>query len=209
MTKDYIEIGALGWTHPGWDNDYYPEDLPEDWRLDYYSHHFQFVLMQPGEWLHAGDDEIGQWLEDVKDSFDFFLALEPDDIDVPAIEQIGRIKNMLSERLRGLVILQYDNKIEASMLRDLSALATVYVDTDANIEEADKIKPCWRMGREISSSPIGFIEEDATKDMRNMRAHIEAFIEQGGTQPLYMVYEGKSPSTRAMQDAQMILQLLT
>jgi hypothetical protein len=208
MTKDYIEIGALGWTHPGWDNDYYPEDLPEDWRLDYYSHHFQFVLMQASEWLQADDEEIEQWLEDVKDSFDFFLAIEADDIEGAALKQVERIKSILVERLQGLVVLQYDKAIEASSLQELSALSTVYVDTDASMEEWADIRPCWRMGRDISGCQIGFIEEEATKDMRNMRAHIEAFIQQGGTQQLYLVYQGKSPSTRAMQDAQIIMQML-
>ena len=208
MAKDYIEIGALGWTHPGWDNDYYPEDLPEDWRLDYYSHHFQFVIMQSGEWLQAGDDEIEQWLEDVKDSFDFFLALEADAIDKAAVKQVERIKCILAERLQGLVILHMNKAIDATLVQGLSALSTVYVDTDTSMEEWADIRPVWRMGREISGCQIGFIEEEATKDMRTMRAHIEAFIAQGGTQQLYLVYQGQSPSTRAMQDAQVILQML-
>jgi hypothetical protein len=208
MTKDYIEIGALGWTHPDWDNNYYPEDLPEDWRLDYYSHHFQFVLMQPGEWLEAGKEDIEQWLEDVKDSFDFFLVLGPGNIEAPAIQQIDRIKSIMAERLQGLVMLHYDKMAEPSVLQALSALSTVYVDTDARIEQRIGIKPCWRMGRDVSGCRIGFIEEEATQDMRTMRAHIEAFIAQGGTQQLYLVYEGEPPSTKAMQDAQIILQML-
>ncbi len=209
MAKENVEIGALGWTHPGWDSSYYPEDLPEDWRLDYYSHHFQFVLMQANEWLHCSEDEIEQWLEDVKDSFDFFLALGADDIGAPAIRQVVRIKGILAERLQGLVVMHCNETIETSVLQELSALTTVYIDTDSGDEEAAAgTSPCWREGRSMRGCALGFIGEDAARDMRNMRAIMEAFIEQGGAQQLYLVYVGKPPSTKAMQDAQIILQML-
>ncbi len=208
MAKDNIEIGALGWTHQAWDSAYYPEDLPEDWRLDYYSHHFQFVLMQAQEWMHCSESDIEQWLEDVKDSFEFFLGLSVGDINESALEQIGRIKGILNKRLCGLVIFEDGNVIEPSMLQGLSALAPVYLDTDAVNESFTGVRCCWRKGRDVNGCKIGFLRPDAAKDMRNMRAHIEAFIEQGGTQQLYLVYQGQAPSTKAMQDAQIILQML-
>ena len=64
------------------------------------------------------------------------------------------------------------------------------------------------MGRPASGCIIGFIEQQVAQDRRALRAHIEAFIRQGGAQQLYLVFEGAPPSTQAMQDAQLILQML-
>ncbi len=208
MTKDRIETGSLGWTHAAWDNDYYPEDLPEDWRLDYYSHHFQFVLMQTDEWLHVSQGDIQQWLEDVNETFTFFLAIRPEAIDSAAIEQIGNIKAGLGDRLCGLVILQVDDSLPESIIKSLTELTTVYLDTDQFADLPAGTKPCWRNEREVSDCIIGFMRPEVAKDMRAMRAQIEVFLQQCKAKPLYLIYEGQAPATKAMQDAQVIIQML-
>lgn len=209
MTADRIVTGSLGWTHADWDNDYYPEDLPEDWRLDYYSHHFQFILMQINEWLHVSPSDIEQWLDDVNDAFEFFLAIQPEAIDNAAIKQIATIKAGLGKRLRGLVILNAEKRLPGSVVESLSALTTVYLDTDLLTDMPADVKPCWRHERAVSDCVIGFIQPKIAKDMRAMRAQIESFLLQCQAQRLYLVYEGQAPSTKAMQDAQVIIQLLT
>jgi len=209
MTADRIVTGSLGWTHADWDNDYYPEDLPEDWRLDYYSHHFQFILMQTNEWLHVSPRDIEQWLDDVNDAFEFFLAIQPEAINSTSIKQIAIIKAGLGGRLQGLVILNAKSTLPESVIQPLSALTTVYLDTDLLTDLPAGTNPCWRNEREVSDCVIGFIPPPITKDMRAMRAHIESFLQQCQAQRLYLVYEGQAPSTKAMQDAQVIIQLLT
>ncbi len=39
-----IFFGISGLAHPSLMNNFYPEDLPEDWRLDYYSNEFDALL---------------------------------------------------------------------------------------------------------------------------------------------------------------------
>jgi len=38
-----LVVGARGWEHAQWLETYYPDDLPEDWQLDYYANEFGCV----------------------------------------------------------------------------------------------------------------------------------------------------------------------
>jgi hypothetical protein len=70
-----IEIAARGWQGREWDG-YYPDDLPEDWRLDYYANEFFAVLVPYNDWSTAGDDELLEWMEQVSDDFVFYWELD-------------------------------------------------------------------------------------------------------------------------------------
>jgi len=208
MIENRIETGALGYLHPGWDEQYYPEGLPEDWRLDYYSHHFRFVLMKPDEWLSSSGDDINQWLQDVTDSFKFFLSIDAVDVNDKVIEQISLIKSGLAGQLQGLVIMQYDSHLPDVIMKALCALTTVHVDTDKTDQLPVEVKPCWRKARPVPGSVIGFLSREESKDIRVMRAYIEDFIKVCDPQQAYLVYEGDPPPSKTMQDAQVILQML-
>lgn len=70
-----LVIGARGWVHASWLESYYPDDLPEDWQLDYYTNEFGAVLLPAELWTQAGVDDIEQWLATVGENFLFFLEL--------------------------------------------------------------------------------------------------------------------------------------
>ena len=70
-------LGARDWEHPAWTRDYYPEDLPADWRLSYYANDLPQVLVPQARWLSAGEAGWADWLEAVGPGFRFFLELEP------------------------------------------------------------------------------------------------------------------------------------
>ena len=46
LTSQRILIGASGWLHSGWQEQFYPEDLPQDWQLAYYGNEFPVVLIR-------------------------------------------------------------------------------------------------------------------------------------------------------------------
>jgi len=45
-----------------WQEAYYPEDLPRDWRLDYYANDYSVVLLPSGNWLQEGLQNL-EWPE--------------------------------------------------------------------------------------------------------------------------------------------------
>ncbi len=66
-------IGTDGWS--GNDSRYYPDDMPEDWRLCYFSNIHRCVLLPESDWLHAAAEEVEQWQEDTDSGFMFIPEL--------------------------------------------------------------------------------------------------------------------------------------
>lgn len=71
-----VLMGACGWNHQAWLNDFYSEDLPEDWQLGFYSNEFPVVYVPAADWINVAD--LSGWTEDVSDSFRFVLEISGD-----------------------------------------------------------------------------------------------------------------------------------
>jgi len=72
-----VLLGAEGWLHPGWAGEFYPEDLPEDWRLTYYNTQLRAVFLPHALWAGATVTEIRRWVEDTHPGFRFVLEAGP------------------------------------------------------------------------------------------------------------------------------------
>jgi len=88
-----IRVGACDWQHPQWQNCFYPDDLPQDWRLSYYANEFSTVLVPQSQWQaswQAEGADFEQWAEDVPEGFRFyFLTADLDVDDSPIKKQLG------------------------------------------------------------------------------------------------------------------------
>lgn len=100
MSHPEIKIGARGWCHPQWVGDFYPDDMPEDWWLPYYSNEFDVVLVPWDELQQADADVLRTWVEDTKSDFEFFLEL-PANADVTVIDNAVAV---MGAKLAGIVI---------------------------------------------------------------------------------------------------------
>lgn len=75
MTAYEILMGACGWDYPQWQDEFYPEDLPPEWRLAYYANEFPVVLIPQSYWS-AEPQTISQWSEET-DERPLFIAEMP------------------------------------------------------------------------------------------------------------------------------------
>lgn len=93
---DYeVLLGAEDWLHPSWVGEFYPDDLPEDWRLAYYNTQFRAVYLPYPRWSATAIAERRQWVEDTQPGFRFVLEPGPADV-TDAVEsllghRLGRI----------------------------------------------------------------------------------------------------------------------
>lgn len=71
-----VLLGALGWAWPEWEQGFYPEDMPTDWRLTFYNTQFNCVFLPASQWRQAADGVVEQWAEDTHDQFLFLLEGE-------------------------------------------------------------------------------------------------------------------------------------
>ena len=69
-----IELAAYGWDSPAW-SAFYPEDLPSEWRLDYYTNEFTSLVVPAIDWSRTSIDEAAGWLAAVPEGFRFYWEL--------------------------------------------------------------------------------------------------------------------------------------
>ena len=112
--KQNINIGAYGWRHSHWLNDFYPDDMPvageEDWRLAYYSNEFNTVLVPADYWQSQSEQaqavDCECWLDDVNDEFQFFVECHGGMFEHVSSDEMIKQLEILQPQLSALVFLE-------------------------------------------------------------------------------------------------------
>lgn len=72
---DPIMIGTRGWSDVVPGDDFYPEDLPPEWRFSFYSNNLRSVLVARELWPTTSRADVSEWLNDCDPAFRFVLEL--------------------------------------------------------------------------------------------------------------------------------------
>lgn len=72
---DPVLIGTRGWSDVIPDDDFYPEDLPSEWRFSFYSNNLRSVLVSQELWPTTSRTDVSEWLNDCDPAFRFVLEL--------------------------------------------------------------------------------------------------------------------------------------
>ena len=70
-----VHLFARGWEYACWSGGFYPEDLPDEWRLTYYANEFRGVLVPAERWQSANEEVLLEWIDDVHEDFLFYIEL--------------------------------------------------------------------------------------------------------------------------------------
>lgn len=114
-----LMLAAVGLEGPGWDSEYYPEDLPEEWRLGYYANEFRGLLIPAAVW--AEEPDAGQWLEDVNEDFAFYFQLS-DRMTGAELKRVLKAAEQLGSYLQGLIIEAEDSEAYEDLQQQLSSV---------------------------------------------------------------------------------------
>jgi hypothetical protein len=127
-------LGARGWNYANWQESFYPDGLPEDWRFSYYSNEFSSVLV-PWEYLHeASRGQTLEWLDSTDSDFVFFAELalhltweESRSVIEPLSPQLGGVclREVYPQRTASL-----DMSAVESLVSNASELAPLIMDAD-------------------------------------------------------------------------------
>jgi hypothetical protein len=216
-----LDVGAVGWRHAGWHDRFYPESLPSEWQLTYYSNEYARVLVPTGDWHGAGGDVIAGWRDDVHDRFGFYLDM-PADADADMRASLAQAVEVLGPRLSG-VVLRVGEDSPVAVLDGLRQLLgptpMLFVDVPApslrlwlDAARGAQASLCWRPehGQQLRGCGLGLLRAtEAAGNRRVLRSHIENFLRQAeNVDELTLLFEGAPPPVTAMQDAQIITSLL-
>jgi hypothetical protein len=223
MTISDIEliIGARGWNYAQWQNTYYPDGLPEDWRLSYYSNEFSAVLV-PWEYLReANPGKTQGWLDDTNQDFVFFIEVALHS----SWERLFPVIEPLAPQLKGIYLRnvysrQEDAEMAAveSLIRKVSELAPIIADPyalDAGLQAAvAAYNPgCYWRPDESDVTPchadIALAETTlSTHHPRVLKKIIEDCCSGHGPTTIGFFMGGEEPSIDDVRNATMIWQML-
>lgn len=226
-----VVIGACGWKHPAWLNNFYDEDLPEDWLLGFYSNEFTVVYVPVSDWV----DEISlaDWAEDINGAFRFILEISADDFtDSERLTLLLTKASALGEHCLGFVLVtgsEFFMSIEQFQSRTdmIQKIAPLCVDAENinlsaemktfllqhNISEvwngsfADTtIKPLAKLKRgSLAISRVSSENLTALQLRKVLEVCLEASTEECTS---VLCFDGNPPSIEMMRNADIILNLL-
>lgn len=93
-----LGVGLAGWRDAAWAADYFPPDLPADWRMDYYANEHDCLWLSQAEWGAVGPAMWAEWADAVGEGFRFYLQAADSD---PA--QHAALEAAFGARLGGLL----------------------------------------------------------------------------------------------------------
>ena len=162
---------AVGLDGAGWDREFYPDDLPEDWRLGYYANEFPGLLIPESVW--AADPDVGQWLEDVNERFAFYFQLSDRMTETDLKRAISAAQQM-GPRLQGLILEAEDDRAYADLQEHLSSVLPGRML--AVMTSYSGLPLCWQ-GKSTGSGPYGPGLVRLEKDMspRQLREVLEHY----------------------------------
>ncbi len=151
-----IEIGAMGWDC----RDFYPDDLPEEWRLDYYANHFSALLVPSAQWPRWREADWSDFLDssDTLRWIGFGLKVVPD------VEQTARLNEALTE---------ITDRGQAVGLFSHVPLPDALMRWPVTWFDRPEAVTAWRW-RHLSGEPAGWLDA-LPADGRTQRAELEAF----------------------------------
>ncbi len=231
-----VLMGACGWKHKAWLNDFYSEDLPEEWQLGFYANEFPVVYVPASDWLDtsASDDrerdaiDVAEWTEDVSDSFRFILEIPADVLanEQQFVSAINKVKILESSCL-GLVM-QLNQAIcdEVQLLQKHLSLAQALVPVcidKCDITLTNEIKSLFLKNKvnlvwngesqqdenlECGSLAINHVSGDKM-DMASLRKVVEDSLSKSSEECISVLcLDGNPPSLETLRNAEIILNLL-
>ncbi len=224
-----ILIGAHGWLHTAWQGGFYPDDLPEDWQLGYYSNEFPVVLMPAAYWQHP-DTEIAVWLEDSASGLCLICEAPVELLQLPGSEAVQAINrfiqrtSLVGERCIGVSLL-ISGAVPAldSVLAQIERCVPLVIDVAADISmdelkavqkvcEQQGVGLCWHGQGPTTGlhyGPLAMTRINGQgKSMRQLREVVETILKQsmsGHTNVL--IIDGQPPDIEAIRHTGVILEL--
>ncbi|RDH88860.1 MAG: ABC transporter permease [endosymbiont of Seepiophila jonesi] len=184
--RPVFHILAVGWDHPAWQGSFYPDDLPEDWRLTYYANEVPGVLVPMALWCKADEAQVESWIDDVEEGFRFYLALTGGGGDCDPVA----VADLLGDNLGGVVV---DSVVETTRTGEIPrfTLAT------KGQQLSEKVSPAYR----LTAESLG--------DLRAQRALLESLAGQvpEGADVLLFI-EGERIDMAVLKDLRQLAQLL-
>jgi hypothetical protein len=221
--KPEIRVGARGWNFEQWGGEFYPDDLPEDWRFSFYSNDFQTVLIPASYLTQFSLDDWVEWIEDTSKEFWFYIEISETD----SWQEVEPYLQVFSDKLKGIVVaVETLTSVDAlaSLINKAKLVAPVSIrriggtisDHDmATLQSCYEVNECWDGESDTprwsynDSAAILLRDADNDNSPEVIRQLVEKGIEYAGRcDSIALIFTGASPKISDMQNTRTITDLL-
>ena len=224
-----IDVGTWGWDQVGWTQDYYPPDLPADWKLSYYANHFETVYVPAQQQTGLSEELVRQWQQEAGERFEFSAECPAAVIGggQTALEDWLDAWLCLGENLVGVVVDVHCLADPEPALQQLALLAArVPVHLAACTQEQGAaaaavmellqqpgIYPvaCGTTSTRYRNAQLALIDEsEFAQDLRRLNKFIQDFLSQNSDHKiLYLYVKPLSGSLAFVEQVQTLIDLIT
>jgi hypothetical protein len=224
MKDSRVLIGAEGWQHAQWQGGFYPEDLPTDWQLAYYSNEFAVALIPAAYWPQ-GPVAVTSWVAESSETLRFIAEWPPQWHTPALIEQGCVLLEHLGDRVLG-VLVPLSVPTAAIMQAVIERLQTRYrvcldygedipapLLTAAGQFNNELVSVCWHGsgdGKILQQGPLALVRiECKGLTLRDVRRVLDACLAaQDPQRYLLVIFAGKPPDVTLMQQAKVMLDMM-
>ena len=162
-----ISPGVFDWVRFPARHDFYPEDMPEAWRMSYYSNEFNSAcLFLSG--LESRKEEVLEWLEDLPQGFELSFYLEEP-------EQIPLLQSLAQQQDLQFYSLLLGERADHELLQNESLQTLLSLPEFAAVK-AIPIDSVWRPEKRVKGAQHMAIFPLA-ENMKIYREWIEQWVE--------------------------------
>ena len=225
-------IGTRGWSDVAPSDDFYPPELPVDWRLSFYSNNLRSVLVPQELWPTISRTELSQWLDDSDPAFRFVLELPamlcqplPQAKYLQELDFFLELYEPIAARVAGYLLrvapqIAPDPDWFENSLHRLVEIGPVCVDLPEGLRRTDSILAaltrqtaglCWHCASASKPYPGGRLRLAlaAPAVPRIARRYIEGLVQwQGQDAQAGLFFTVAVGATKAAQEARLIAELM-
>ena len=209
-----LELAAYGWDGPVW-SIFYPEDLPQEWRLDYYSNEFTSLVVPADDWAGVSIDEAADWLAEAPEGFHFYWEIADAD-GASRLLELASQQGESDGQLAGWVF-KSGLMLEHGLFEALSGClpGAAYGQHPVSAVQAEQLAAqgitlCWQDEAVLNCRGRGLrvLQISQRPDMRALRRTIEE-QHAAGVERLLLLIEPNPQTLSAIRDLQTFTTLLS
>ncbi|TSA22920.1 MAG: hypothetical protein D4R70_00885 [Betaproteobacteria bacterium] len=124
-----VYVGYADWRHAAWRGAFYPSDMPEDWRFDFYQSQYRCVWLDAAAWQAITLPEWASLAAEATTAFRFVLETTPDGVP-PAVSALLGVRVVTMTRAASALLCldsEADLKALAQRMGSASLSAPIFV----------------------------------------------------------------------------------
>jgi len=225
LSEHIILIGAYGWQHPHWDEIFYPEDLPVEWKIGYYGNEYA-VAVVPNSYWQADSGQYAQWLEESDDELQFICEWPAMGATQSEYQHAQHGMEILGQRVVGVLIpiAAMPSELDWQYIYGIAEQQKISFDLSPELRTAFmaeigqrlpeiKYGLCWDGKQEthgdIQSGTMGICRIEGDREPKELRLLMETMLAASdGQRHLVLIVDGAPPDMKLLTNAGIILDLL-